>query len=79
MKSGRARPVDRRSGGRAFTVLLVVTVLAVAGAILAVRMREAAGAGPEVGGPHAPYYQSERADIHKAAAEKLLAEGRGAL
>ena len=31
--------------------------------------------GPDVGGPHAPYYQSGRADIHKAAAERLLAEG----
>ncbi len=31
--------------------------------------------GPEVGGPHQPYYQSERSDLHKAAAEKLLASG----
>ncbi|QDT66087.1 glutamate--tRNA ligase [Calycomorphotria hydatis] len=32
--------------------------------------------GPEVGGPHAPYYQSERTHLYKAAAEKLLAEGK---
>ena len=31
--------------------------------------------GPGVGGPHGPYYQSQRADIHAAAAEKLLADG----
>ena len=31
--------------------------------------------GPEVGGPHRPYYQSQRADKHKAAAERLLASG----
>ena len=31
--------------------------------------------GPGVGGPHAPYFQSQRADRHKAAAEKLLATG----
>ena len=31
--------------------------------------------GPDVGGPHGPYYQSQRADIHKAGAEKLLAGG----
>ena len=31
--------------------------------------------GPEVGGPFAPYYQSQRADRHRAAAEKLLADG----
>jgi glutamyl-tRNA synthetase len=31
--------------------------------------------GPEVGGPHEPYYQSQRADKHKAAAEQLLATG----
>ena len=28
--------------------------------------------GPDVGGPHAPYRQSERADIYKAHAQKLL-------
>ena len=31
--------------------------------------------GPEVDGPHAPYYQSGRADLYKAAAEKLLDGG----
>ena len=31
--------------------------------------------GPEVGGPHAPYYQSQRAERHQAAVEKLLASG----
>jgi glutamyl/glutaminyl-tRNA synthetase len=31
--------------------------------------------GPEIGGPHEPYYQSQRADRHKAAAEQLLASG----
>ncbi|MGW8256153.1 MAG: glutamate--tRNA ligase [Thermoguttaceae bacterium] len=29
--------------------------------------------GPEVGGPHAPYYQSQRADRYRAAVEQLLA------
>ncbi len=31
--------------------------------------------GPEVGGPYGPYYQSQRAENHRAAAEKLLAAG----
>jgi glutamyl-tRNA synthetase len=31
--------------------------------------------GPEVGGPHAPYYQSQRSDLHARAADKLLARG----
>jgi glutamyl-tRNA synthetase len=31
--------------------------------------------GPEVGGPHAPYRQSQRTDLHKQAAERLLAAG----
>jgi len=31
--------------------------------------------GPEVGGPHAPYRQSERADIYREAADELLAGG----
>lgn len=31
--------------------------------------------GPEVGGPHGPYYQSQRADKYRAAVEKLLASG----
>ena len=32
--------------------------------------------GPDIGGPHAPYIQSERLDLYRAAAERLLAEGR---
>jgi len=31
--------------------------------------------GPEVGGPHAPYYQSQRFGMHQAAAAKLVATG----
>jgi glutamyl-tRNA synthetase len=31
--------------------------------------------GPEVGGPHAPYFQSERLDRYRAAAGQLLASG----
>jgi glutamyl-tRNA synthetase len=31
--------------------------------------------GPEVGGPHGPYYQSKRGDKYKAAAERLVASG----
>ncbi|TWU54415.1 Glutamate--tRNA ligase 1 [Rubripirellula tenax] len=31
--------------------------------------------GPDVGGPHEPYYQSQRSESHKAAAEELLASG----
>ena len=31
--------------------------------------------GPGVGGPHAPYFQSQRADRHRAAVERLLASG----
>src|SRR4051812_20762474 len=31
--------------------------------------------GPEVGGPHAPYYQSQRRDRYTAAIDKLLAGG----
>jgi len=31
--------------------------------------------GPEVGGPHEPYYQSKRAELHQAAASQLLASG----
>jgi glutamyl-tRNA synthetase len=30
--------------------------------------------GPEVGGPHGPYFQSQRNDIYKAAVDKLLDE-----
>jgi glutamyl-tRNA synthetase len=31
--------------------------------------------GPEVGGPHAPYYQSQRQDRHRAAVQTLLDRG----
>jgi glutamyl-tRNA synthetase len=31
--------------------------------------------GPEVGGPHAPYYQSQRGELYRAAADRLLAGG----
>ena len=31
--------------------------------------------GPDVGGPHAPYRQSERVDVYSAAAQQLLASG----
>jgi glutamyl-tRNA synthetase len=31
--------------------------------------------GPDVGGPHAPYFQSQRGDRYRAAAERLLASG----
>jgi glutamyl-tRNA synthetase len=31
--------------------------------------------GPEVGGPHAPYFQSQRSARHAAAADELLARG----
>jgi glutamyl-tRNA synthetase len=32
--------------------------------------------GPDVGGPHAPYFQSERIEQYRAAAERLVAAGR---
>lgn len=32
--------------------------------------------GPEVGGPHEPYFQSERKDRYRAATERLIAEGK---
>ena len=32
--------------------------------------------GPEVGGSHGPYFQSERSDLYTAACEKLLSEGK---
>jgi len=32
--------------------------------------------GPEKDGPHGPYFQSQRADLYKQAAEKLLADGK---
>ena len=31
--------------------------------------------GPHIGGPHAPYFQSERLDRHRAMAERLVARG----
>jgi len=33
--------------------------------------------GPDVGGPYAPYYQSQRVDRARALAEQLVATGRG--
>lgn len=32
--------------------------------------------GPEVGGPYGPYFQSERTELYRQAAERLLAEGK---
>jgi glutamyl-tRNA synthetase len=32
--------------------------------------------GPRVGGPHAPYFQSQRNHLYRAAIEQLLAEGK---
>jgi glutamyl-tRNA synthetase len=32
--------------------------------------------GPEVGGPHGPYFQSERKPLYRELTEKLIAEGR---
>lgn len=32
--------------------------------------------GPDIGGPHAPYVQSERIALYRAAADRLLAEGK---
>ncbi|KAG1667775.1 hypothetical protein FOA52_010812 [Chlamydomonas sp. UWO 241] len=32
--------------------------------------------GPDIGGPHAPYRQSERTDIYKKFADQLVAEGK---
>jgi glutamyl-tRNA synthetase len=32
--------------------------------------------GPDIGGPHAPYFQSQRLDRHRAMAEALVAGGR---
>lgn len=31
--------------------------------------------GPEIGGPHGPYFQSQRGDLYRAAADKLLQAG----
>jgi glutamyl-tRNA synthetase len=33
--------------------------------------------GPDVGGPHEPYYQSQRMDIYRQHAEELVAKGKG--
>ena len=35
--------------------------------------------GPDVGGPHAPYFQSQRFDRYRGGAERLVAIGRGLL
>src|SRR5512138_2089771 len=32
--------------------------------------------GPEVGGPHPPYFQTQRLELYKAHAEKLIREGK---
>ena len=32
--------------------------------------------GPEVGGPHGPYFQSERGDLYRQAVDQLLADGK---
>jgi glutamyl-tRNA synthetase len=32
--------------------------------------------GPDIGGPHPPYFQTQRLDIYKRHAEKLVAEGK---
>jgi glutamyl-tRNA synthetase len=32
--------------------------------------------GPDIGGPHAPYFQSQRLDKYRAFAERLVSEGR---
>jgi len=32
--------------------------------------------GPDVGGPHAPYFQSQRVEMYRAMAERLVAGGR---
>ena len=32
--------------------------------------------GPDIGGPHAPYFQSERLERYRALADRLVAEGR---
>src|SRR5579863_5133046 len=32
--------------------------------------------GPEVGGPHGPYFQSERIPLYRETAEKLIREGK---
>jgi glutamyl-tRNA synthetase len=32
--------------------------------------------GPDIGGPHAPYFQSQRLDTYRAMGDRLVAEGR---
>src|SRR3984893_10101790 len=32
--------------------------------------------GPKIGGPHEPYFQSERIDRHRAMVDRLVANGR---
>src|SRR5690606_20211211 len=32
--------------------------------------------GPEVGGPHAPYFQSQRGHVYRSYIDRLLAEGK---
>ena len=32
--------------------------------------------GPDIGGPHAPYFQSQRLETYRAMADALVAEGR---
>jgi glutamyl-tRNA synthetase len=32
--------------------------------------------GPDVGGPHGPYFQMERLDLYESYAEKLVSEGK---
>jgi glutamyl-tRNA synthetase len=32
--------------------------------------------GPDIGGPHAPYFQSQRLDTHRVMAERLVEQGR---
>lgn len=32
--------------------------------------------GPEVGGPHVPYFQSQRGDLYREAVDRLLADGK---
>src|SRR6516165_10721340 len=32
--------------------------------------------GPGVGGPHGPYFQTQRLDVYKAHAERLIREGK---
>src|SRR5512138_2088824 len=32
--------------------------------------------GPDVGGPHPPYFQTQRLELYKAQAEKLIREGK---